>query len=210
MTQKPKKQRNSRLKRVHWPLVVLIFGIILLLIPTTLVGKLLYDAFISTGQPIFGSRFDVDLNPAITTEQLDEITGVLSNHSSVDKASVNLKSATLRITVDVNDDQTPEEIQELVEGFYDQILTILDKGLYFTVVGSSKQYDLELHVFNNLNLKDEENYVYVMLNLNSTMEEPLIQLVSDPKNPEYVQELYERIANQNNPSDDEDDEDEGE
>jgi len=37
------------------------------------------------------------------------------------------------------------------------------------------------------------------------MEEPLIQLVSDPKNPEFVQELYDRINGVEEPADDETD-----
>ena len=54
-------------------------------------------------------------------------------------------------------------------------------------------YDLEVHFYNSLALKNDDSYKYLIFLLNSIMEEPLIQLVSDPKNPEYVKELYDRL-----------------
>jgi len=206
----------KRVSRIHWPTVLLILGIVIILIPTAIVGKTLYDAFNATGVPMFGSRFDADLNPKISNTQLTQIEQMINSENQVESVSVNLKTATLRITVDMVDDITLDQVSVFVSTILNELLTILPQEQYFAMQGISKQYDLELHVINNRTFASEDNFIYVLANLNSNMEGPLIQLVSDPKNPEFVQELYDlilerQLRNQDtlpgdNLDDDEDDE----
>jgi hypothetical protein len=203
MTQKKTPVKKRKISKIHWPTVVLILSLVLIAIPTVAIGKVLYDAFAATGTPLFGNRYDLDLNPKITSEQLSELESKISDEVLVDDVNITLISASLRVNVDVNDEITLEELTTLATALYSHVAAILPVETYFKMNETSKMYDLELHIFNNLELKDDESYKYLLFLLNSVMEEPLIQLVSDPKNPEFVEELYNRL------NDDTDEEDNG-
>ncbi|MDP2813558.1 MAG: hypothetical protein Q8N92_03830, partial [Erysipelotrichaceae bacterium] len=174
---------------------ILILSLVLLSVPTVVIGKVLYDAFAATGTPLFGNRYDMDLDPAITEEQLTELKIKISSEELVEGVTATLISASLRISVDVKDDITLEQLTPLATTLYSHVVTVLPVETYFKLNETSKMYDLELHIYNSLELKEDESYKYLIFLLNSIMEEPLIQLVSDPKNPEYVKELYDRLNN---------------
>jgi hypothetical protein len=193
MTQKKTPVKKRKISKIHWPTVVLILSLVLIAIPTVAIGKVLYDAFAATGTPLFGNRYDLDLNPKITSEQLSELESKISEEVLVDDVNITLISASLRVNVDVKDEITLEELTTLATALYSHVAAILPVETYFKMNETSKMYDLELHIFNNLELKDDESYKYLIFLLNSVMEEPLIQLVSDPKNPEFVEELYNRL-----------------
>jgi hypothetical protein len=203
MTQRKTPVKKRKISKIHWPTVVLILSLVLIAIPTVAIGKVLYDAFAATGTPLFGNRYDLDLNPKITSEQLSELESKISDEVLVDDVKITLISASLRVNVDVNDEITLEELTTLATALYSHVAAVLPVDTYFKMNETSKMYDLELHIFNNLELKDDESYKYLLFLLNSVMEEPLIQLVSDPKNPEFVEELYNRL------NDDTDEEDNG-
>lgn len=195
MTQKKTNVKKKTLSKIHWPTVILILSLVLLSVPTVVIGKVLYDAFAATGTPLFGNRYDMDLDPAITEEQLTELKIKISSEELVEDVTVTLISASLRISVDVRDDITLEQLTPLATTLYSHVVTVLPVETYFKMNETSKMYDLELHIVNNFELKEEDSYKYLIFVLNSIMEEPLIQLVSDPKNPEYVKELYDRLNN---------------
>lgn len=203
MTQKKTPVKKKKISKIHWPTVVLILSLVLIAIPTVAIGKVLYDAFAATGTPLFGSRFDFDLDPKITSEQLTELESKISAEALVDNVKITLISASLRVNVDVDDEITLEQLTTLATSLYSHVATVLPVNTYFKMNETSKMYDLELHIYNNLELKDEDSYKYLIFLLNSVMEEPLIQLVSDPKNPEFVLDLYDRLK------DDVDEEDNG-
>lgn len=205
MTQKKTTVKKRKISKIHWPTVILILSLVLIAIPTVAIGKILYDAFAATGTPLFGKRYEMDLDPAITDAQLVDIDNKISAEALVDDVSITLISASLRISVDVSDEITLEQLTTLATTLYSQVVTVLPPETYFKMNETSKMYDLEIHIYNNLELKDEESYKYLIFVLNSIMEEPLIQLVSDPKNPEFVQELYDRINGVEEPADDETD-----
>ena len=193
MTQKKTTVKKKTISKIHWPTVILILSLVLLSIPTVVIGKVLYDAFAATGTPLFGNRYDMDLNPAITEDQLTELKIKLSSEELVENVTATLISASLRISVDVRDDITLEQLTPLATTLYSHVVTVLPVETYFKLNETSKMYDLEVHIYNSLELKDDESYKYLIFVLNSIMEEPLIQLVSDPKNPEFVQELYDQL-----------------
>lgn len=193
MTQKKKTVKKSNLSKIHWPAVILILSLVIIAIPSVVIGKVLYDAFAATGIPAFGNRFEMDLDPKITKDQVDELEDLLSSESLVEGVSVTLISASLRVNVDVTDDITLEQLNALAANVYTKVITKFPRETYFMMKENSKMYDLELHILNNIEFKDEESYKYLIFVLNSMMEEPIIQLVSDPKNPEFVAALYERL-----------------
>ncbi|PKM64578.1 MAG: hypothetical protein CVU96_02135 [Firmicutes bacterium HGW-Firmicutes-20] len=203
MTQKKTTVKKKKISKIHWPTVVLILSLVLIAIPTVAIGKVLYDAFAATGTPLFGNRFELDLDPKITSEQLTELESKILAEALVDDVKITLISASLRVNVDVDDEITLEQLTTLATSLYSHVATVLPVNTYFKMNETSKMYDLELHIYNNLELKKEDSYKYLIFLLNSVMEEPLIQLVSDPKNPEFVEELYNRLK------DDVDEEDNG-
>ncbi|MDO9592234.1 MAG: hypothetical protein Q7I98_03465 [Erysipelotrichaceae bacterium] len=203
MTQKKTTVKKKKISKIHWPTVVLILSLVLIAIPTVAIGKVLYDAFAATGTPLFGNRFELDLDPKITSEQLTELESKILAEALVDDVKITLISASLRVNVDVDDEITLEQLTTLATSLYSHVATVLPVNTYFKMNETSKMYDLELHIYNNLELKNEDSYKYLIFLLNSVMEEPLIQLVSDPKNPEFVEELYNRLE------DDVDEEDNG-
>jgi hypothetical protein len=193
MTQKKTPGKKRKISKIHWPTVILILSLVLIAIPTVAIGKVLYDAFAATGTPLFGKRFETDLNPAITQQQLTELENKVSAEALVDDVKITLISATLRVNVDVSDEITHDQLKALATTLYSHVVATFPPQTYFKMNENSKMYDLELHIYNNLELKDEDSFKYLIFLLNSVMEEPLIQLVSDPKNPEYVKELYDRL-----------------
>ena len=60
-------------------------------------------------------------------------------------------------------------------------------------------YDLEVHVFNQ-NKDTENNFVYVIETKTSSMEAPVIQLVSEPIDAELAESLRQAVENRNNPT----------
>ena len=62
-----------------------------------------------------------------------------------------------------------------------------------------KMYDLEVHVFNQ-NKDTENNFVYVIETKTSSMEAPVIQLVSEPIDAELAESLRQAVENRNNPT----------
>jgi len=69
MAKKTKKSRkkNRRTAIIFWTCLVLI------LTPFLVLGWILLSAWLDTGSPILGERYDGDLNPAITRSDLDSI-----------------------------------------------------------------------------------------------------------------------------------------
>lgn len=191
-TIKTKKRRKNG--RIYWPAVFLIISLVLIAIPTTAVGLILLDAFENTGRPLFGDRFKSEINQSITKDQLKILETALKNEAEVSKVTINLNSATLRVNVMMKNDLTENQAINLATNLYREITTELDPSTYFSMSGNFKQYDLELHVFNDRMVVDPEDFIYVIIHLNSTMSEPLAQMVSSPKNPDFVEALYQRIA----------------
>ena len=60
-------------------------------------------------------------------------------------------------------------------------------------------YDLEVHVFNQ-NKDTENNFVYVIETKTSSMEAPIVQLVSEPIDAELAESLRQDVENRNNPT----------
>ena len=201
MTLKPRKKTSKT--TIHWPTVVLMIGIVVLLIPSVAIGMVLLDAFESTGSPLYGNRFTTEIRNELTTTQLDEIESSVSNQPNVTRVTVNLRSATLRVNVLVSNDIDEEAVSDLTVAIKELIFEIAPMEDYFQMASMYKQYDLELHVYNDRTVVDFDDYIYIIMHINSVMEEPYIQMVSEPKNPTFVALLYERLFGDE--SDDEDD-----
>lgn len=207
MTNKTKKRQPK--SSIHWPTVVLIIGLVVLLIPAVAVGMVLLDAFESTGSTLDGNRFTTERQSEITQEHLTSIEEAISGLSYVGQVEVNLKSATLRVNALINETVDKSQVEDVANEMMNRVFSVVSEEEYFTMIGSYKQYDLEIHAFNNLPT-DQEDFLYIIAHKNSVMEQPMIQLVSDPKNETFVNELYNDLYNSDETEDEEssqDDED---
>lgn len=213
MSNKSNRKKINSNTPIHWPTVILISGLVVLLIPAITIGLVFLDAFEGTGSALVGNRFTNEMQEEISKDQIKQIETELEAINAMNKVNVNLLSATLRITVLTSNEISEEEIVALSETLLDKVFAIVPKEVYFTLNSSYKQYDFEMHVFNDRMVVEEENYLYVLSTLNSTMAEPIIQLVSNPVDPEFVAELYQsildKIEQEENPDEGQDEESEG-
>ncbi|TFG83627.1 MAG: hypothetical protein E4G74_00945 [Erysipelotrichales bacterium] len=191
MTQKTVKKKKRR--RISVASVILVLGIVMLMIPVIFFGFLLYDATLGTVTPMFGNRFKNDLNPAISSEQTVQIDTTLKGLANVETVSVSLKAATLRITVDTLDALDAAGVKTITTSVYDTIQAVLPMETYFTADETKKMYDLEIHVLNLKNGKDQAGYFYFILTKNANMEKFIVQEVSKPLNAELAQQLRDAL-----------------
>lgn len=196
-TVKTKKKSN---KKLDASTMIIIVGLIIIMIPFLVLGYILLSDSMKTGSPITGDRFVNDLDPAITETDLSSINSSIQNIDGIETVECVLKTATLRIYVDVDDNKTSEEVQTMTASIYEVVTDELDEATYFSQNGSKKMYDLEVHVYNLKENRDSNDFVYVIANKNSSMEKMAIQIVSEPKDPDLAKELLDELEAKNNPA----------
>lgn len=174
---------------------VLLLSVGVSLVAAAYFGWTLFEVWNRTGTITVGNRFLLQLDPPITTEQLTTIRTQLAETTNVEESSVNLNSATLRITVLINKDLTLEELQTTIVALKDLVNTTLPISTYFTDTDSNKMYDLEIHVYNDKDHTSTETFVYryFVLVKNGTMDAWLVQELSSPVNPELAQQLRDSL-----------------
>ena len=198
-----KKHKKKELDRST---VILVTGLVLIAIPCLILGWILISASLDTGTPILGDRFQGDLDPAITSEQISQIETQVASEGSVDSVTVELATATLRIYVDAADSLSEEEATALSQTVYQDVTSVLPESTYFTSTSSKKMYDLEVHVYNDLSLAGTDGYMYVIRTKNAAMEQAEVQTVSKPLDADLAQQLRDELEEKRNPSDDNEDE----
>ncbi|RRC92176.1 hypothetical protein EII25_05080 [Erysipelotrichaceae bacterium OH741_COT-311] len=194
MSQTKKSKPKMRRSKVR---IFIFVGILIILIPFIILGVILIQASMSTGKPILGDRFKNDLNPAITSEQLKEISTKIKGQSNVDSVDVSLKTATLRVYVDVSDASSEQQVMDMSKSAYQDVISILDVNTYFTQHDGKEMYDIEIHAYNQ-DKNTEENFIYVITNKNSSMEKEHSQVVSKALDPELAQQLRDDVLEREN------------
>ena len=191
--------KKHKTKKNDKSTMILIVGLVLIAIPCAILGWILISASMDTGKPINGDRFKGDLDPAITKDQLSEIESRIKGENQVEKVTVELTTATLRVYVDTVDSISDEEASALSETAYNDVTAVLNEGTYFTASNGKKMYDLEVHVYNKVDKSGSEDYVYVIRAKNSSMEQAATQIVSKPLDADLAQQLREELAEKRNP-----------
>ena len=202
--------------------IALIVGVVILAIPTLIFVWIIVSAAFVSG-PIEGNRFEDDLDPAITEEQISSISESLSKINVVENVEVNLTSATLRVYLDVSDSivtdpineepatddkgekeevKTPnrDSLYEVANDAYDIVADNLPISTYFNRTKERKMYDLEIHVYNSLDFVDDDKFLYVILNKSSNMDDTIINVVSEPLYPDLAEQLRDDEEKRNNPN----------
>lgn len=145
---RPKKEKKTKPKQGH---KIVWFTLIVILIPFLIVGYVILTSLGGQNEPVTGNRFDSkDLNPAITSDQINQIQTALASIGGVENVEVNLKSATLRISLDVSDDANADTCNAVAQEAYNQVNGILPVDTYFTNTEEAKMYDLEIDAYNFL------------------------------------------------------------
>lgn len=193
---------KKKVKRTHKKMTtatkVIIGCVIVILVPCLVLGFILVQASFKTGEPIVGNRFTNDLDPAITEENLASIKSKLSQNSLIEEVNLDLKTATLRVKVNADDAINAEQMKNLADEVYEDVASVLAVNTYFTT-DQRKMYDLEIHLYNDLDLVDSDKYLYAIKLKNANMSEPTYQVVSEPVNAELAKELQDELNAESQP-----------
>ena len=168
--------------------IVLLISSLIILVPCLIFGGILLKSALETGKPVVGSRFDNDLEPAITSSNTSSLTTTIKAISGVEDCEIVLTSAQYRINVNAQDSLSSSEIEALAKKVYDAVNNELPVSTYFTATDSKKMYDLSINVYNYVK-EDDDNMIYYILTKNSKMSDYSIQCVSEPVDEELVKDL---------------------
>ena len=197
-----KKKKNIFTKMLESKITTLI-ALVLLLTPVLGFGYIIYRDSSQTGEPVVGSRYDNNLEPKITEEQLSTIKASLVDEMILSN-KVTLKSSTLRVYVEVAEETSKDSIKELAGTVYDLVTEKLPVETYFSNDGGRKMYDLEIHVYNNTTDRSSEEFIYFEIIKSSSVEEPIEEFITDAKNEDFKAEVLENLEEKlNGPSEDE-------
>ena len=182
-----KKQKQNK-RKMSKSATMLVIGLLVIFIPCAIYAGILISAALQTGSPILGERFDGDLDPAITKNDISSIETKLSSIDGVEEVKVVLLSGQMRVNVNVDDALTNEQIEVIINEAYEGVTSVLSIDKYFTSNGGKRMYDLAINVYNSVDPEDD-SMVYYILTKNAMMEEKTIQLVSEPLNPDLAADL---------------------
>lgn len=187
------------------------FTLIIIMIPVVIVGYVLLTSIGGQNHPVEGSRFSkTDLDPAITDDNISSLESALSNIENVDKVSVNLLSATLRVHIDLVDSATDDVASAALDSAYNIVNEQLPIDTYFTNKDSSKMYDLEIDSYNYLidDTHTADGWTYLKLTKTGASDGPVTDNMTTAKDPELSNQLkaaseqiQQNIANAQNEDD---------
>ena len=185
-------EHEERKKRLSRSAIVLIVGLIIIAIPVCIFLGILGVSAMQTGTPREGSRFDGDLDPAITEANVESLKTKLSALSSVEDLEVVLSQGQLRIFIDTVDTLSEEQVDSLLTSAYNAVNSELPISTYFTASESKKMYDLQINVYTTAEASavgDDSGRQYKLLHKNSAEETYGIDDLAHPKDPALAAEL---------------------
>lgn len=142
---KPKRQKVKQGHKLVW------LTLVILMVPVLVIGYVLLTSARESDQPVEGNRFGAnDLNPRIQQSQLSSIQGDLMGIGGMETATVDLKSATLRVHLNMVDAADEATLEAAANQAYDIINNYLPIETYFTNTAEGKNYDLEIDSYNYL------------------------------------------------------------
>lgn len=168
---------------------LLTIGLILIMIPVTFFGVIIFQAYFESGKPINGDRIANERNVDIKQTDIDELDQSISNLSEVEDVVIILKVSTLRVYVDVKNDIAQSDYETLINAIYSKVNEVFPVDVYFSKADTMKQYDLEIHTYNVTEPSIEVDFIYYITNKNAAMLEQLTELVSQARNQELADEL---------------------
>lgn len=167
---------------------------VVVIIPIILLAIIYFTATAGSNKPVVGGRFDNSLNPAIKDTEIAAINEAIKA-DNIEDIEINLKSATLRVTLDVVDDMNEEGVNALLDSVYQRISETLPLETYFTNTETTKMYDLEIHIFNYIpdETKTRENWVYKIRTKTAANPDVIDNTESTPKDTELANDLLKPV-----------------
>lgn len=185
---KPRSPKMPKQKQGH---KLVWFTLILILIPMILIGYVLVTSLDEQHEPVKGSRFDsADLNPKITEQQMNEIQSQISAVPGVESATMNLKSATLRVHMNTSNEASREEVESIMRQARDIVASVLPFETYFTNTEEGKMYDVEIDSYNWIvdDSHPQDGQIYFKLTKTGAGNE-VVDVLSEPKDPDLVNQI---------------------
>lgn len=187
-------KENTNVKKK--PHIVLGLLIVVLLIPIIMLAAILVTSLEDSSQPVVGSRYQNELDPAITEENITSLENALV-FDGTDSIEVNFKTARVAILIDTSDDMSADSISTLIQQVYAKVNEVLPIETYFTnrSEGDSyvKMYDLQIDAYNVIS---GDNQIHYVLTKTGAQSEPLLELVSSPKNEEVANDVQNQNTNE--------------
>lgn len=188
---KPKKtqKKNTESKQGH---KLVWFTLIIIAIPVVIVAYVLLTSMGGQGEPVVGNRFNgEDLNPSITEEAMNSIQEQASGIGGVEEVTINLKSATLRVHLNMDDSYTQDQIQAASDQVYEIVAATLPIDQYFTNREDAKMYDLEIDVYNYIvdDSHPVEGQIYIKTTKTGAATDRVTDVMTTAKDPELVAQI---------------------
>ncbi len=185
MTKENKEVKITKKRKINW---VLVTGIVVLLIPVALLGTILLGQLEKPGTVIVEDRFENQLNPAISEEQLTKVGQI--SVEGMESLETSLTTGTLRFTVKTSDDANIDQIKSVNEAVVAAIYAILPEETYFTNSETTNMYDLEVHTYDFIDTdKALEGEDYVVYTRTGGGEGGTIDVVTQAKDQEVADKL---------------------
>lgn len=165
-------------------------GVIVLLVILYFIYNIAQSFMERSGTPVVGQRFNHALDPKIEKEAIANLKEKLKLEG-IQVLEVNLTSATLRITADVNDEYTLEQVKSKVEEIKNILATELPFEQYFTNKESVKMYDFEIYGYNILQTVDGKTPFHYMIGKTGSGSE-YQEVISSPKNEKVAEEVTKK------------------
>lgn len=165
--------------------------LIIIAIPVAMIGFVLLTSMGGQNKPVVGNRYSKsDLNPEISNEMLSQMEQNLGTIDNVEGVSINLKSATVRVLLDLNDDADSETAENAAQAAYDEIDSLCPVSEYFTNKEKSKMYDLEINAYNYLvdDMHTQDGQVYIQLTKTGAGNK-VVDNMNEAKNQELVDQI---------------------
>lgn len=193
MAKKQQKTKKSISRKTSNLLITI--AAMIIIIPVILLLWVVIDTKRGAGEPVIGNRFDNELSVKIQDEELKNIESS-AKIDGVENVTVVLKSATLRLNVDVQDDLDEATMNSMLDEIYEIVDTILPVETYFTNQGDTKMYDLEINIYHFIpnESSDLSSQIHIVKLKTGAAEEPLTQVMTSPKNKEVADELMNKAA----------------
>lgn len=182
---KPKKQKVKQGHKLVW------LTLVILLIPVVVVGYVLLTSASEGDQPVVGVRFGAqDLNPKIQETDMNNVQGELMSIGGIETATVTLKSATLRIHLNMVDSADNPTLQAAADQAYEIVSRHLPIETYFTNTAEGKNYDLEIDAYNYLvdEAHPQDGWRFVKVS-KSGAGGKVTDFITEPKNAELAQQV---------------------
>lgn len=187
---KPKKQKVKQGHKLVW------ITLAILLVPVLIVGYVLLTSASTSDQPVEGNRFGPnDLNPKIEDSQISQIQGELMNIPGVESATIDLKSATLRLHLNMVDGAQDPDLEAAANQAYDVINSLLPIETYFTNSADGKNYDLQIDAYNYLvdDTHPADGWHFIKITKTGAGQR-VVDNLTQPKNPELAEQVKNKVV----------------